>query len=198
MIRTIRLHGRLGRELGREHRFAVASPAEAVQALIHVLPSAGQALLRGAYRVFRGPRREGRDHFAGELHIQLSDRDREIHIVPVGRGAKRGGVGKVILGAALLASSFAFPGLNVLGAGIITAQSVGAMGLGLMLSGVGNVLAPEAQRQEAAERERSNAFNGPANVNQPGAPVPVIFGETLVGSVVVSAAVDIKRRAATS
>ena len=32
-IRTVRLYGWLGRAFGREHRLAVASPAEAVRAL---------------------------------------------------------------------------------------------------------------------------------------------------------------------
>jgi predicted phage tail protein len=38
---------------------------------------------------------------------------------------------------------------------------------------------------------KSFSFSGIQNTNRAGVPVPVVYGETLVGSVVISAGIDI-------
>ncbi|MEY9185315.1 putative phage tail protein [Bradyrhizobium sp. USDA 326] len=38
MLRTVHLHGRLGKELGRSHRFDVATAGEALRALKRAFP----------------------------------------------------------------------------------------------------------------------------------------------------------------
>lgn len=52
-IRTVRLYGWLGRAFGREHRLAVASPAEAVRALCALLPGFEKALADSGERGVR-------------------------------------------------------------------------------------------------------------------------------------------------
>ena len=58
VLREVRLYGALGREFGRVFRLAVATPAEAVRALIAVLPGFERAFIgrdgRQGYHVFVG------------------------------------------------------------------------------------------------------------------------------------------------
>jgi hypothetical protein len=52
-----------------------------------------------------------------------------------------------------------------------------------------------AKSQQGADSEgdprKSYSFSGVQNTSRAGVPVPVVYGETLVGSVVVSAGIDI-------
>lgn len=196
MIRDIHLHGRLGRELGRRHRFAAATTAEAVRFVARMLPGGRAALERGDYQVFRGPRRAGDALSLGDIHMPLSDAVREIHIMPVAAGRNRGkAVGKILVGAALVGVSFALPGAGVAALGSFGGTLTSAtfsIGVGAALSGVGLILSPSpATLRDQDDGEGSTAFNGTVNTTAPGAAIPVVFGELTVGSVVVSVGVSI-------
>jgi predicted phage tail protein len=194
MIRTVYLHGALGDAFGHKFCLAIDSPAEAVRALCTMVGGFEAHMRDRYYQVFRGAEIDGRDQAPQELHIAFADDEVEIHIVPRAIGAKRQGIGKVILGAALIAASF-IPGLPVI-AGTALSGVLAQAGVAMVLGGVSQMLAPtpSAASYEDREQPKSQLFGSAVNVSTPGVPVPVIVGECEVGSVVVSAAIHVEDR----
>jgi predicted phage tail protein len=65
-------------------------------------------------------------------------------------------------------------------------------GIGLVLGGVAQLLTPTPKiSKDEGDPRKSFSFSGIQNTNRAGVPVPVVYGETLVGSVVISAGIDI-------
>jgi predicted phage tail protein len=95
----------------------------------------------------------------------------------------------------------------VLGAG--AAAVIGSVGVALILGGVSQLLSPTPQigqigpasqslggrntTTEGTEMDpqESYSFSGIQNTSRQGTPVPVVYGETIVGSVVISAGIDV-------
>ena len=96
----------------------------------------------------------------------------------------------------------------VLGAG--AAVAIGSIGAALILGGVSQLLSPTPQiaqigpasmnpgggrttTSEGTEMDpqESYSFSGIQNTSRVGLPVPVVYGETIVGSVVISAGIDV-------
>lgn len=185
------LHGALGRQFGRRHRLAVRSPAEAVRAMCANYPAFERELItseqRGiGYRVFVG--RHAID--ADELHTPAGAA--AIRIAPVVTGAKGGG--KSILGGiALIGLSFV-PGLQgiTLFGSTTLAGVIGNIGFSMLLGGIAQMMSPTPKAQAPTERPEnkpSTYFDGPVNTTAQGQPVPVGYGEMIIGSAVVSAGI---------
>lgn len=110
-----------------------------------------------------------------------------IHIVPRMEGAKNSGLFQVIAGAALIVASF-IPGLNVaVWAGMAATWSSLAFSIGasLMLGGVAQMLTPKPQSPSAhhADNGKQNVyFSSLDNMIAQGNPLPILYGEMLVGS----------------
>lgn len=100
MLRAIHLHGRLGKRFGRRFDLAVASPTEAIRALVFQLPGFGEYIRHRGYVVSIG---EGTVLPAEAIDLQLGGQ-RDIHITPAGAA---GGVVEVLLGATLLLAAVA-------------------------------------------------------------------------------------------
>ena len=195
-LRTIRLYGYLGAQFGRVHRLAVASCAEAVQALCVLLPGFERELMtskdRGvAYACFLGRR-----NLADDQLFDLAGQE-DIRIAPMVQGAKRGGLFTLVLGAALF---FAAPylvnpataGLLGEGGAMAFAAGAGSMGKLLMLSGVTQLLSPQQKGLSTADGPDNGAsynFNGPVNTSAQGNPVPLLYGELIIGSAAISAGI---------
>jgi len=203
MLRKIKLYGKLAKFIGKRVLQAdVATAAEAVRFLVANWPELERHMQDQHYRVSVG----NYDLDADELHDPAGEQI--IKIVPVITGS--GAVGRIIAGVALVALSFAFPGAGAFGAGfgvfgplapgaIATLTTVGnvisLIGASLVLGGVAQLISPTSttalgQNQQDDPR-KSYSFSGVQNVSRAGIPVPIIFGEVLVGSIVVSAAIDI-------
>ena len=113
-----------------------------------------------------------------------------ISIVPVVAGA--GAVGRIIFGAVLIIFSLAFPGIGAaIGGALMT--KIGLLGGALLLSGVAQLLTPvpKTNTKDEGDPRKSFSFSGIQNTSRAGLPVPVVYGETLIGSVVISAGIDI-------
>jgi predicted phage tail protein len=66
------------------------------------------------------------------------------------------------------------------------------VGITLILGGVAQLLTPTPKiSKDEGDPRKSFSFSGIQNTNRAGVPVPVVYGETLVGSVVISAGIDI-------
>ncbi|VEI25181.1 tail assembly protein [Bordetella bronchiseptica] len=192
-MRTVRLYGRLGARFGRVHRLAVLSPGEAVQALCATLPGFEQELLDSEgggvrFAVFVGKRNIGADDL-GQAVV-----DEDIRIAPVIAGSKRGGLFQTILGAALVVGAgFASGGgaFAALGAGGF-AGGVAGVGAAMFFGGIAQMLTPQAKglgTRDNVENGVSYNFNGPIQTTAQGNCVPVLYGELLIGSAVVSAGI---------
>lgn len=205
MLRKIRLYGRLAKFLGRRVLEAdVASAAEAVRFMVANWPELEKHMADQHYRVSVG----GYDLALDELHDPAGQQ--EIKIVPVVAGAG-GGVGKILIGVALIAAAivlgpavggFAGLGLGLSGGGMgiiggAAATIIGGIGASLVLGGVAQLLTPVPTMNTGKDSEKdprkSYSFSGVQNTSRQGTPVPIVYGETLVGSVVISAGIDTVR-----
>ena len=79
------------------------------------------------------------------------------------------------------------------GSGAALAAAAGNIGIGLALTGVAGLLSPTVPTPETDNDPRNNfSFSGVQNVGREGVPVPVAYGEVIVGSVVVSASLNVE------
>lgn len=191
-VRTIRLYGKLGAQFGRVHKFVCNDAGGAVRALCQMVPGFQHYLNtskeRGlGYACFAGKENLNED----ALHLPVGDE--EIRIAPVILGSGRGGLFQVILGAALIGAAFFTGGASLTASGLAFSGGAGqvAFGLGvsMVLGGVSQMLVkqPSGMTSTEVDNGASYSFNGPVNVSAQGNPVPVLYGEAIVGSIVVSA-----------
>jgi predicted phage tail protein len=190
MLRKIKLYGKLAKFIGHRVLEAdVATAAEAVRFLLANWPEAEAHMNDQHYRVSIGTY----DIDLEELHHPAGAAP--ISFVPVVAGA--GAVGRIIAGIALVAVALLFAPGAALAGGLFTfgAQAVPiVLGLGasLILGGVAQLLTPTpTTNTDEGDPRKSFSFSGIQNTNRAGVPVPVVYGETLVGSVVISAGIDI-------
>ena len=199
-LRNIYLHGHLGEAFGPEHRFAVETAAEALRAFNANFPDFYSVLKEGAYEIVRGDYDETDGMWLDEGHLDaLRLGAADLHIVPVIEGAKNaqaGGTLKVILGVALVAGAAALTGgFGLLGSGVLTgfgstlAGNAAMIGVALAVAGVASILSP---KQQNPYEQNSFILSGPGNSYAQGNPVPLIYGEVICGSQLISGALDIE------
>lgn len=190
-MKEIRLYGHLGEKFGKSHRLDVGSPAEAARALCAVLPGFTEEFLgedgMAAYRVYAG------GHTATEETAELPHSAPVIRFVPIVEGSG-GGFGKILLGGALLFGMTMFPGFagpefGLLGQTFTMGGIMKSIGMSLILGGLSQLLFKPPSPPKAAvapERKPSYLFDGAVNNTGQGAPIPIAYGEILVGSQVIS------------
>jgi predicted phage tail protein len=192
MLRKIKLYGKLAKFIGHRVLEAdVATAAEAVRFLLANWPEAEAHMNDQHYRVSIGTY----DIDLEELHHPAGAAP--ISFVPVVAGA--GAVGRILIGVALIAASIFIPGSTAIFATTFGKISlgVGLFGASLVLGGIAQLLTPTPKiSQDEGDPRKSFSFSGIQNTNRAGVPVPVVYGETLVGSVVISAGIDIVQVAA--
>lgn len=195
MLRKIRVYGSLAKFLGqRVFEADIANAAEAVRFLVANFPQLEKHMAEQHYRVDVGSYGLTLD----ELHHPTGQQ--EIKIVPVIGGAG-GNVGQILAGVAIIALSFGIGAIASAGvalgglAGIGTVGTVFVgLGVSLVLSGVAGLLVPtptvDLGKNGDNDPRKSYSFSGIQNTSRQGVPVPIVYGETLVGSVVISAGID--------
>jgi predicted phage tail protein len=193
-MREIRLYGKLAKFIGkRVFRADVANAAEAVRFLLANFPAAEKHMADQHYRVSLGER----DLALEEIHEPAGQQ--VIKIVPVVAGA--GSVGRILAGVALIALTIATGGFGGAAIGLFGAGTIGvgalALGVGasLVLGGVAQLLTPTPSSTIGPDSNndprKSYSFSSIQNTSRQGTPVPVVYGEMIVGSVVISAGIDI-------
>jgi predicted phage tail protein len=189
MLRKIKLYGKLAKFIGHRVLEAdVATAAEAVRFLLANWPELEAHMSDQHYRVSVGTY----DLELEELHHPAGAAP--ISFVPVVAGA--GAVGRIIAGVALivLASLVTFGTVGgIFAAGALNAAVFG-LGASLVLGGVAQLLTPTPKVPQGADKQddprKSYSFSGIQNTSRAGTPVPIVYGETVVGSVVISAGID--------
>jgi predicted phage tail protein len=187
MLRKIRLYGKLAKFIGKRVLEAdVANAAEAVRFMVANWPEVERHMADQHYRVSVG----SYDLLLDEIGHPAGQQ--EIKIIPVMVGA--GAVGRIIAGVALLAGALII-GQPWLGA--FAFQAIIGVGAALALGGVAQLLTPvpkTASRGSLNDTDKdprkSYSFSGIQQTSRQGVPVPIVYGETLVGSVVISAGID--------
>ena len=197
MLRKLKLYGELAEFVGhKEFEIQVDSLGKAVSFLVNNFPQVEKYMNPQYYQVKVGNYAVNEE----EIHHPIGQED--IHIVPVIAGAGRG-VGKILLGAALIAGAFFVPGGLALSQGISTgfgfanasflAKGMVYLGASLALQGVSEMLFPLPKPKEfksEQDPQLSFSFSGTQNTSRAGTPVPIVYGEIVTGSVVISGAVD--------
>lgn len=209
---NISLHGDLGAKVGKRWSLAVSSVKEAIHA-IEILSA------RKLYKYLLDKDKHGIKYRVlinkkDFLYQELPDASRpetiasselvmerknleSIDIVPVIEGAdgKSGGILGAILGVILIVVGV-LVAVGTLGGGAVVSAGFIVAGLGLIAAGVSVLLAkpPEFEdfRRTGGGGRASYLFSGPENVINEGGPVPVGYGQLLVGSQVIAANYSIK------
>ncbi len=196
MLRKVKLYGELADFVGHKELDAVInSTADAISFLIHNFPKLEAHMADRYYQVLIGDY----DIDETELHNPIGQSD--ISIVPVITGAGGGrGIGKILLGAALIGGAFLFTPLTFANFGSTAVGFGSAAGIGkgvafigtsLVLSGVSELLFPLPEPPDNEEDPRiSFNFSGIQNTSRAGTSHPIVYGEIVTGSVVISAGVD--------
>ena len=202
MLRTVKVYGHLAEHCGQSvFEALVRTPAEAIRFLLCNFPSLRGVMRDGHYKVA-----------ASDLELDLADHPEQLHyplgtdevvrVIPVITGA--GGVGKILAGAALIGVSLLVPGAGVAGTSFLAsatgaatfgaglAAAAGSIGAALVLGGVADLITPVPRAPDVDNDPRENFnFSGIQNVTREGVPVPIVYGEMIVGSVVVSAGLNV-------
>ena len=195
MLRKIKLYGELAKFLGQKTFEAeVHSAAQAIRFLVVNFPQLEKHMADRYYKIAI----DNWELEEKELHYPNGQED--VKIIPVVGGEGGRGVGKVLLGAALIGGAFLInPALSFsFKSGVTGFASAGALtqavvytGGSLILSGVAEMLTPVPTISEREQDPRlSFNFSGIQNTSRAGVAVPVIYGEVLTGSVVISAGIE--------
>ena len=196
MLRKVKLYGPLADfvvERGGEKIMEadIDTPAEAIRFLVGNWPELHSHMAEQYYTISTG----GFDVEQEELHYPASN---EVKIIPVIGGAG-GNIGRIIIGATLIALAFTTGGASLAGLSTGTAFSKAAwwaanaayLGGALVLGGVAGLLNPLPKNPEFEQDPKlSYSFGGVQNTTRAGTPVPIVYGEIFTGSVIISAAVD--------
>ena len=198
MLRKVKLYGELADFVGHKELDAVInSTADAIRFLVSNFPKLEAHMADRYYKVLVD------DYEIGEEDIHNPIGQSDISIVPVITGAG-GGLGKTLLGVALIGFAVLAPGAGFMAGGGLGfgstvagkfsfAALAGNIGIGLTLMGVSEMLFPLPQPQDFSNEEDpriSFSFSGVQNTSRAGTSHPIAYGEIVTGSVVISAGID--------
>jgi len=187
MTRTIYLNGKMGELFGKVWKLNAATVAECMHGIDcqregklkkYLLDCTEQGIM---FTVQRGEEFLDYDN----LQMNLAEDDLIITPVPAGSANK---LGKLILGFALLVvAAFYMPAAVALG-GIKGFLAVGALvGVGMIGSALLNsALSEYMAPKKGMERGDAFLFDGPVNNTKEGLPVPLAYGQVLVGGATIA------------
>jgi len=197
MLRKLKLYGELADFIGhKEFEIKVDSLPQAISFLRNNFPEVEAYMNPKHYQVKIGNYEINED----EVNFPIGQQD--IHIVPVISGAGGDTFNTIVLGAVLIGASFFFPGGGLFsyysysgvaagtGIGTLIGTGLSAIGAGLILQGVGNMLYPTEDPEFEDNPQISFNFSGTQNTARAGTPVPIVYGEIFTGSVVISGDTD--------
>ena len=191
MLTKVKLYGDLADFVGHKELEAVInSTADAIKFLICNFPKVESYMGNRYYKVLVNKTALTKE----EIHDPVGKS--EISIVPVISGAG-GNTENILIGVALISAAILMPGAApVLGLGGFTggagiSATVGNIGLAFVLFGASGLLFPQEEPIEDDQDPRiSFSFSGVQNTTRAGTSVPIVYGEIVTGSVVISAGID--------
>lgn len=198
---SVFLYGHLAKEFGKEFRLDVKTPISAIKLLEANFPGRFQkSFLKGSFHIVRGDLSPSNSIGQGMLHFESS---KDMHIMPEITGSKERGLFQTIVGVVILAAvTYATWGAGTPATGSFLGLSYGtwgSIGTSLVLSGVSTMLAGTPQLNSAfggvnedVDPRKSSIFTGAENVVGQGRPIPIVYGEVEVGSIVASRSLTVE------
>lgn len=201
MLREIRVYGRLAKFLGRRSfKAAVSTAAEAVRFLLANFPQLEKHMADQHYRVCIG------DYGLSMKELHDPSGKQTIKIIPVIGGNSGNAVGDILIGVALVAGTLLIPGAAAWLGPTVSSLFVGT-GVALVLGGTAQLLTPapsltpigdsvyadaglDSTEGTELDPQASYSFSGVQNTSRQGVPLPLVYGEMVVGSIVISAGID--------
>ncbi|SFN89894.1 tail assembly protein [Xenorhabdus japonica] len=187
----LQLGGHL-RRFGRRYELEVRDAAEAVRCLCYQLTGFQQALSDGHIRVRIAGRDMTENSIPVGMNYPLNDGD-TVTIVPVVVGAGGNGVGMAILGVVAVAAAFYTGGASMaawasMGMTGTVATGLAITGVALISAGLASMLTkmPQTPEMGSSKTGGNQYFNSLENRIGQGYPVPIAYGEMVVGSNVIS------------
>jgi len=173
---TVYLAGELGKKFGRVWKLVCPTPRHAVKLIGLARPDFKAYMKKAASEGMRfHVISDTRSRTEAELPLPSGKRliiSQEV----VGAKGKGGSILETVIGVALIVVAFFFPPAYA-----AEAQLVGAIGASLVLAGITQLLSPQAPGSTA-----SFYFNGASNTITQGQPVPLVYGEMMIGGLPVS------------
>ena len=190
MLRKIKLYGKLAEFVGhKEFEVQVDSVAKAVSFLVHNFEGIEKHMSLQNYHVSVG------DYDIDKDEIDYPVGGQDIHFVPAISGAGSG-ARKFIIGAVLIGFSIATGGgfTALTSAGGLELNTFGNfafnLGAALVLQGVNQMLFSSDDPIEEEDPRISFNFSGVQNTSRAGTSHPIVYGEIITGSVLISAGID--------
>ena len=183
MLKKIKVYGTLRKFLGQaEFEVDLNTPREAISFLICNFKGIEKHMADQLYTIQVGAK------IITEDLLNLNTQD-DIKIIPL----VHGNFFNFIIGAAL---KFVAP--KFIGSSLIV-NALGAIGTSMLIDGVTSMLSPQQQTfnpqngqdsLDPAALASNYSFTGLTNISNAGVPVNLVYGEILVGSIIVSNGVD--------
>jgi len=179
--RTVRFYGPLAKALGRRSFSAIGlnSASEVMRCLLSNFPQLVSHMRGRHYRVVMNGRAISKD----ELNDPVGD-NHEIHIIPAICGAGGGGpLTSILAGVALVGAGLLFP---------FASSFLTPLGIGLVLQGVAELISPtpNVEPESTDPSNRSYNFSNIQQTSREGVPVPLVYGEIVTGSIVLSVNIE--------
>ncbi|HEK2895938.1 TPA: tail assembly protein [Proteus mirabilis] len=177
------------RRFGRKFELEVNTAGEALRCLYYQIEGLKKEINLGQFRVRIAGNDMTEQSIAGGLNTPLKSGDC-ITIVPVIGGAKSGSWLGIIAGGALIGASILVPGAFL---GTLTSTALFAAGIGVAASGLAGLLTktPPAPSYGSSSSESNKYFNSLSNRMGQGHPVPICYGEMVIGSNVISQGMEV-------
>ena len=202
-LNKIKVYGKLRQDLGCSYfEAAVRSPLEAFRFLAANFPDLEKYMSQQFYII----KMNGNLLAEDELDLQS---DGVIQIIPIATGSIIKGIiagaGALFAGGAASAAGGAFFTKTIVGSltvGGLIGGTLTAIGTNMVIGGVTQMLSPPQQvtyptnngsdinRNDANLKDSNYSFSGIANISRAGVTLPLVYGEILVGSVLVSNGAD--------
>ena len=191
MLKKIKVYGTLRKFLGQaEFEVDLNTPREAISFLVCNFKGIEKHMAEQIYTIQVGTK------VITEDLLNLNTKD-DIKIIPL----VHGNFFQILLGAGALFAKSAIPA-KILGSTLLSTvvtTTLATIGTSMVVDGVTSMLTPQQNNQSVASGQNSldpaalasnYSFTGLTNISNAGVPVNLVYGEILVGSIVVSNGVD--------
>ena len=191
MLKKIKVYGTLRKFLGQaEFEVDLNTPREAISFLVCNFKGIEKHMAEQIYTIQVGTK------VITEDLLNLNTKD-DIKIIPL----VHGNFFQILLGAGALFAKSAIPA-KILGSTLLSTvvtTTLATVGRSMVVDGVTSMLTPQQNNQSVASGQDSldpaalasnYSFTGLTNISNAGVPVNLVYGEILVGSIVVSNGVD--------
>ena len=185
-MQTVRLEGQIGEKFGTEWSTNCTNIPDILKLIDCQTPGFREYMIEAAENNVDFAIKKGIE-FIGEEELLLSIGEEDIIITEIPAGQKSGWA-KVLVAIALVALAFTPVGglsLTIAGTEIAASSILFTVAANLALTGISQIMMPGPETDKP-EANQGYLFNGPVNTAKQGLPVPIAYGELIVGGSPIS------------